>query len=106
MNEAQAAAALDHPNLCTIHEISEVDGHHFIAMAFIDGQGLRDLVNQGPLPIDQAVDITAQIASGLAAAHALGIIHRDIKPRTSSSVRMASSKSSISDSPNPASRRN
>ncbi len=80
MNEAQAAAALDHPNLCTIHEISEVDGHHFIAMAFIDGQGLRELINQGPLPVDQAVDIAVQIASGLAAAHALGIVHRDIKP--------------------------
>jgi len=80
VNEAQAAASLDHPNLCTIHEISEADGHHFIAMAFIDGQSLKEVVSAGPLAIDRAVDIAMQVASGLAAAHAHGIVHRDIKP--------------------------
>jgi len=79
-NEAQAAASLDHPNLCTIHEISETEGHYFIAMAFIDGQSLREMVSAGPLPIETAVDIALQVASGLGAAHAHGIIHRDIKP--------------------------
>ncbi|GAB4325372.1 MAG: hypothetical protein Kow0074_19030 [Candidatus Zixiibacteriota bacterium] len=79
-NEAQAAAALDHPNICTIHEISEAEGHHFIAMAYVDGLSLRDRINQGPMPIAEAVDLTSQVAAGLAAAHAQGIIHRDIKP--------------------------
>ncbi len=80
LNEAQAAAALDHPNLCVIHEISEADGHQFIAMAFIDGQGLKEIIAAGPLPVDKAVDIALQIAAGLASAHAHDIIHRDIKP--------------------------
>ena len=79
-NEAQAAAALDHPNICTIHEISGAEGHQFIAMAFVDGQSLRDRISAGPMPFGEIVDIAAQIAAGLAAAHAHGIIHRDIKP--------------------------
>lgn len=79
-NEAQAAAILDHPNICTIHEISEAEGHQFIAMAFVDGQSLRDRISAGEMPFGEIVDIAAQIAAGLAAAHAHGIIHRDIKP--------------------------
>ncbi len=76
--EAQAAAALNHPNICTIYGIEETDGKIFIAMEFIDGQTLnlkRDSVN-----LHKAIDIGIQIADGLAAAHEKGIVHRDIKP--------------------------
>ncbi|MBI3871667.1 MAG: protein kinase [candidate division Zixibacteria bacterium] len=80
VNEAQAAAALDHPNICTIHEINEVDGHHFIAMAFIDGQSLKERIEPGPMPLIEVIEIVAQVAAGLGRAHARGIVHRDIKP--------------------------
>ncbi len=78
--EARAASALDHPNICTIHEINEVDGHHFIAMSYVDGVSLKDRIKSGPLSIDETIDIAGQIAGGLREAHEKGIIHRDIKP--------------------------
>ena len=81
IQEAKAASALDHPNVCNIHEIGETDdGQLFIAMACYEGETLKERIAGGPLPIDEAVDITRQIAEGLAKAHERGIIHRDIKP--------------------------
>ncbi len=79
LREAQAAAALNHPNICTIHAIDEVDGQMFIAMEFIEGQSLREKIEAGPLKIDEAIKFTTQVADGLQAAHEKGITHRDIK---------------------------
>jgi serine/threonine-protein kinase len=79
VHEAQAAASLNHPNICTIHEIDRNDGDPFIAMEYIDGPSLRETIESGPLKIDDAVNITLQAADGLAAAHEKGIVHRDIK---------------------------
>jgi len=79
--EAKAAAALDHPNICTIYEVGQTDdGRFYIAMQYYEGQTLRQRIDQGPLPLPQALDIAAQIARGLAIAAGQGIIHRDIKP--------------------------
>lgn len=79
--EAQAAAALDHPNICTIHEIGETrDGQLFIAMPCYEGETLKQRIGQGPLPVEEALSITTQVARGLARAHERGITHRDIKP--------------------------
>ena len=77
--EAQAGAALDHPNICTVHEIDEVDGQIFIAMAYVEGQSLDKKIAAGPLALDEAVDIAIQTAGGLRAAHEKGVVHRDIK---------------------------
>jgi len=79
LREAQAAAALNHPNICTIHAIDEADGQMFIAMEFIEGQSLREKIETGPLKIDEAIKFAMQIADGLQAAHEKGITHRDIK---------------------------
>ena len=78
--EAQAAASLDHPSICTIHEIDEADGKPFISMAYIEGQTLRERIRTGPLPEDKSLEIAIQVADGLEEAHKKGIIHRDIKP--------------------------
>ena len=78
--EAQAAAALDHPHVCTLLEIGEADRHVFLAMPFYDGETLKHRLSRGPLPLPEALDLAVQAASGLAAAHAKGIVHRDIKP--------------------------
>ena len=79
--EARAAAALDHPNVCAIHEIGTApDGRPFIAMACYEGETLRERLDQGAVPPAEAVAIATQIARGLGAAHARGIIHRDVKP--------------------------
>ena len=93
MHEAQAAAALDHPNICTVHEINEADGQTYIAMAYVEGLSLQDVVaaslvgaqgKAGTRPaastLDEILDYTIQIAEGLQAAHERKIVHRDIKP--------------------------
>jgi serine/threonine protein kinase/tetratricopeptide (TPR) repeat protein len=79
VREAQAAAALSHPGICTVHEIGDYEGRAFIAMAYIEGSGLDDLIRRGPLPIEEVLSIAVQVGEGLQEAHEQKIIHRDIK---------------------------
>jgi serine/threonine protein kinase len=78
--EAQAASALNHPNIITIYEIGSVDSTSYIAMECIDGKTLRELLSSGPIPLRRTLQIATQIADGLAKAHEAGIVHRDLKP--------------------------
>jgi len=78
--EAQTASALNHPNILTIHEVGESEGVRFIATEFIDGETVQELISNGQLTLGELLDIATQVVSGLAAAHAAGIVHRDIKP--------------------------
>jgi serine/threonine protein kinase/predicted Zn-dependent protease len=80
IQEAKAAAALNHPHICTIYEIDEADEQTFISMEYIQGQSLKDKLGSGPLDIDEAREIALQVAAGLDKGHKKGIVHRDIKP--------------------------
>jgi len=77
--EARLASSLDHPNICTIFDMDQANGLHFIAMQYVEGKNVRQLCNGRPLELDSALRIAIQTADALAAAHARGIIHRDIK---------------------------
>ena len=79
--EAKAAAGLSHPNICTIHEISEEGGQTFLVMELIEGESLDKKIERGPLSLKEALGFARQVADGLAAGHAKGVVHRDIKPR-------------------------
>ena len=80
LREARAAAGLDHPNICTVYEIDEIEGETFLAMAYIEGRTVKDKIRDRPLKLDEAIDIAVQTAEGLKAAHQKGVVHRDIKP--------------------------
>src|SRR6185436_4941309 len=78
--EARAASALNHPNIVTVHEIRKSDAAHFIATEFVDGKTLRQLINEKPFTLGEALNVVIQVAEALKAAHAAGIVHRDVKP--------------------------
>jgi len=80
LREAQAAAILDNPNICPVHEIDEAGGEMFLTMAFVEGRSLKDRIAEGRLPLVEVLGVAIQVAEGLAAAHERGVVHRDIKP--------------------------
>lgn len=80
LKEAQAASRLNHPDIATIYEVGESDGTPFIAMELVSGQSLKDVLQRGPLPPTQLLDVARQIAAGLHEAHQAGVLHRDVKP--------------------------
>ena len=81
IQEAQTASVLDHQNICTVYEIDETeDGQMYIAMAYYEGETLKNKIKRGPLPFAEAINIVLQVAQGLSKAHGKGIVHRDIKP--------------------------
>ena len=78
--EAQMLAALDHPNIAALYDFQEADGVRFLVMQLVEGETLADRIGRGPIPVDEALPIFAQIAAALEAAHDRGIVHRDLKP--------------------------
>jgi serine/threonine protein kinase len=81
LREARAASVLDHPNICTVHEVGEDQGRRFLVMQFVEGVTLADCLQKRPPDLLESLDIAAQISEVLAEAHARGIVHRDIKPQ-------------------------
>ncbi len=81
--EARAASALNHPNICTIYAIEECDGRSFIAMELLNGESLSELIQGAPLPLNKLIDIGIQVTDALDVAHNKGIVHRDLKPAPS-----------------------
>jgi serine/threonine protein kinase/Tfp pilus assembly protein PilF len=81
IREAHAAARLDHPNICAIHEVGEADGESFIVMQYVEGETLADRIDKKPLDLRESLDVAVQVADALSEAHSQGIIHRDIKPQ-------------------------
>src|SRR4030067_2584298 len=79
ITEAQAAAALSHPNICVIYEVGESEDRPYIAMEYVKGETLRERIKKGPLRAEEVLDIISQVAAGLGGAHGKGSIHRDIK---------------------------
>jgi serine/threonine protein kinase len=82
IQDAQAAAALNHPNIAHVYETGEADGTHFITMEFVDGETLRERMRSRALKLVEALNFATQVAAALGAAHAAGIVHRDIKSET------------------------
>ncbi len=80
LREARIASSLNHPNICTVHDVGVHEGRHYIAMELLEGESLRSRIHGNPLPLEQLIDISAQLADALDSAHAKGIVHRDIKP--------------------------
>lgn len=80
LREARAAASVEHPNICTVHDASSGDGRPFISMAYYDGETLKQRLRRAPMPLYQAVSVALQLSRALAAAHARGIMHGDVKP--------------------------
>ena len=99
LREAKAAAALDHPYICKIHEIDEFEGRSFISMEYVPGRNLRQRLKEERLPLHDALKAAEELAEALGSAFQQGIVHRDLKPRMSCSVRMDMSRFSISDWP-------
>src|SRR5215472_9219556 len=75
-HEARAAALLNHPNVCTLHDV----GHNFLVMEFVEGETLEERIKQGPIPLDEALRLANQIIDGMETAHEKGVVHRDLKP--------------------------
>src|SRR5690348_8985277 len=80
LREARSASQLNHPNICTIYDVEEINGEFFMVMEKLEGISLKDRMRDGPIPVEEILDIAIQVLDGLAASHAKGIIHRDIKP--------------------------
>lgn len=80
VREAKAAAALDHPYICSVHEVGEAEGRLFFAMEYVDGETLRSRISREPIPLAMALEIAVEMAEAILCAHEKGLIHRDIKP--------------------------
>jgi serine/threonine protein kinase/Tfp pilus assembly protein PilF len=81
LNEARAVAGLEHPHICLVYDVEEIDGHHFIVMQYVEGETLASLMRRGHIAPERAAELAVQIADALAFAHARGVIHRDVKPQ-------------------------
>src|SRR5882672_4657238 len=80
LREARAASVLNHPNICTLHDVGEFEGRYFIVMEYLGGRPLNRVLDGGPMATDELLDLGIQMADGVEAAHAKGIVHRDLKP--------------------------